>query len=425
MDDNKKIKFSIQTQDAPELPKFNSRCTGTYWTWGNDNKLPDTLYRYYEECGLHGSIIKSKYEYVKGRGLKTDGIAEELQKFIGSCNRHGDSLEDVLDKYILDILIYGAGALNIVWNKLGTKISEIYYLDIAQLRYNKEKTAMIYSDDWTKGLRAKTKEYPLFDLENKKGSQVYHYTTPKSKNLYSSPSYSGSIPDILAAINISKFHSAKSANPMQADLFIEFKGPEPEEEEKKEIENYFKRKFLGIDNAGNSIAFGYVKDSTEETRIEAMPDKDSEGKKYLALREEIRQSIITGHQLPSTSLLAIPSPGLSFDSMYEEAFGILQNVVIAPLQVEVMKPLNKLLSINFGSVNLELLPLPIIKSNLTKEQLIYDNMTTEEVRADLVKAGRIKSIEYAPGSLNKEREKQSGSIDQAIINTINKNKNAA
>lgn len=421
--DSNKINFSVHSMnDAPEIPKIGSRMAGTYWTWGNDNKLPAQLYDYYEESGLHGAIVKSKLAYVKGRGLKIDeSLPEELKTFVGSCNRHGDTLEDILARFALDVLIYGAGALNVVWSVASEKIAELYYIDVAQLRYNKEKDGMIYSDDWSRGARGKTTNYPLFDLNDKKGSQVYHFTLPESKFLYGSPSYSGSIPDIIASINISKFHAAKTVHPLQSDLFIEFKGAIPEEEEKVKIESGFKKKFSGVNNAGNSIAFGYATDSEHETRIEAIQTGDPEGKRYLALREEIKISIVSGHQLPSTSLVAIPSSGLVFDSAYAESLNIFQNVVIIPLQDEIMKPINKLLSINFGKVDMKLLPLPIIKSNLSNEQFIYENMTTEEVRKDMEKAGRIESAEYVQGSLIKEqRGENTGSIDQAIISTIKK-----
>uniref|UniRef100_UPI00262F7E78 hypothetical protein n=1 Tax=uncultured Dysgonomonas sp. TaxID=206096 RepID=UPI00262F7E78 len=280
---------------------------------------------------------------------------------------------------------------------------------------------------WTKGLRSNTVEYPLFDLDNRKGSQVYHYTSAQSKLLYSSPSYNGSILDIQAAINISKFHAAKTVHPMQSDLFIEFVGDEPEDEEKQEFEDGIKRKFTGLNNAGNSIMIGYVKSRDEATRIEAIPTSDPEGKRFLQLREEVKASIITGHQLPSTELLAIANTKtLAFDSGYDKAYEIFQAVFVRPLQEELMKPINRLLSINFPGTKLELLPLPVVKVNLTNEQFIYENMTTEEVRADLLKAGRIDKAEYEPGSLNKEQNgKEPGSIDQAIISTIKKTKEDA
>ena len=422
MDNKKEINLSVHHIPGVEKVDNKTVLRNGYWAWSPKNDYPDLLYSWFESSSIHGSIIRSKSNYVSGSGLYTESPDEGLQAFMKSCNRKGDTLQEVIEKCSLDYLIYGCFAVNPVWT-LGTgKIKELFYVDVATLRYDKEKTHLIQSPDWSKGLRNST-FFPVFNLEEKKGSQIFYYNG-KSKGLYGTPSYSGAIEDIQANISISRYHKNKVKTNNFADLYIEIYGDKPSEEERKLIEKKFSDKFTG-ENSGNSIMFGYPGEPANGTKIQAIDQADQEGKRYIALRDSIRDAIISAHQITSSSLLAIPSPGLSFDSQFREAYNIFMNVVINPLQEAILKPFIKLLEINFKAVSLKLKPLPVIENHFTDEKVISEYMTEEEVREDLYKSGRIRNKEYRIGTLNKDKEEKSGSIDKAITDVIKSNTNAA
>lgn len=399
-----KIKMSTHSINSIEKVDNKSFLKGDYWQWGIKNDYPVFLYELFEDSAIHGSIIRSKLNYLIGSGIH---VNDEIKSFTDNCNDYADSLQDILEKCIQDYLIYGCFALNIVWTLATDKIKSLYYVDVATLRWNKEKDGFYQNNDWSKGLR-KTTQYPVFNTEDRHGSQIYFFNG-KSKGLYGVPSYSGAIEDIKASTKISKFHANKISRNQFADLHIKIQDEGYTDEQKELFEDYYMRKFTGTGEGQQSIVFSYFDKDNDPVAIEEIPSADAEGKRYIALREAVRDSIITAHQITSSSLLAIPSPGLSFDSQYAEAYNIFMNVVINPLQAQVLKPFIKLLAINFSNPEITIKSLPVIEHYLTDENIIVQYMTEDEVREDLEKTGRIKNKSYT-GTLNKH-------IDNAIDNT--------
>lgn len=393
-------KIKMSTHSITGNGKVDNKCflKGECWQWGKQNNYPDFLYELFEDSAIHGSIIRSKLNYITGSGIQ---VNEEIKAFTDNCNAYGDNLQDIFEKCAQDYLIYGCFAVNVVWTLATDKIKSLYYVDVATLRWNKEKDGFYQNSDWSKGLR-KTTQYPLFNSDNKSGSQIYFFNG-KSKGLYGVPSYSGAIEDIKASTKISKFHANKISRNQFADLHIKIQDEGYTDEQKEQFEDYYMRKFTGTGEGQQSIVFSYFDKENEPVAIEEIPSADSEGKRYIALREAVRDSIITAHQITSSSLLAIPSPGLSFESQYAEAYNIFMNVVINPLQDEILKPFNKLLSFNFSNPQISIKPLPVIEHYLTDENIIVQYMTEEEVREDLEKTGRIKSKTYT-GTLNKNTD---------------------
>lgn len=390
-------KIKMSSHSIKDVEKVDNRCflKGDYWQWGRLNNYPDFLYELFEDSSIHGSIIRSKLNYIVGSGIQ---INEEIKPFADNCNDYGDSLQDILEKCIQDYLIYGCFAINVVWTLASSKIKSLYYVDVATLRWNKEKNGFYQNNDWSKGLR-KTTQYPVFNTEDRSGSQIYYFNG-KSKGLYGVPSYSGAIEDIKASTKISKFHANKISRNQFADLHIKIQDEGYTDDQKELFEDYYMRKFTGTGEGQQSIVFSYFDKDNEPVAIEEIPSADSEGKRYIALREAVRDSIITAHQITSSSLLAIPSPGLSFDSQYAEAYNIFMNVVINPVQAEILKPFNKLLSFNYSDPEIIIKPLPVIEHYLTDENIIVQYMTEDEVRTDLEKTGRVKTSSYT-GNLNK------------------------
>ncbi len=422
-DINNKVEFNVHKIKNEEPVDSRVLLKGSYWSWGGiRNDFPEQLYKWFEGSSIHGAIIRAKSNYVMGTGLYCESENPELQNFLKQCNRYGDTLQDVLEKAVLDYLIYGSLALNPVWTVGTGKIKELYWLGVDTLRYDKEQTHLIKSPDWSKGLRSST-PYPVFDLEDRKGSQVYYYNG-KSRGMYGVPSYIAAQEDIKASVKISRFHANKVGNSLYSDIYVQFPGNPASKEEKELVEKGFNKKFSG-ESSETSVIFAWDQADGKDTRITSLQQQDPEGKRYVTLRASVRDAIIAAHNLTSPSLIGIPSPGtLSFDSVLADAYQVFINSVIYPLQEEILKPFERLLSINFGEVKLKLKPLPVIQNNFTDEGLIASYMTEEEVREQLMRQGRVKSVSYT-GVLNKDKAADVAAgqpvTDSGAVSVVNEN----
>jgi len=426
--DNKKgnkkgVKIELSGIKSPVLPEPVMGFRGDIITWGDKNNYPDVLRHYYNYSSVHQSILNTKNNYVGGTGVYSDNSDARLQDFLKKCNEHGDSFQDILDKIIFDFLLYNGFAVQVQFTKATGKIFGLYYVPLAKLRFTKDKKKIVFCEDWT-GYRAVNKQYhDIFDPGDKTGTRIYYCTGKHSIGPYPQPSYSGALADIYASTEISRYHARKMATGMFADLYIEMVGAEPTEDEKKEIERKFTKKFSGTE-AEQSLIFGYAENKDLSLRIEALPNADPDGKRYIDLRKAVTESIITAHQITSPALLAIPNTGLSFGSEYQDVFNIFTNTYVNPTVKDILKPLNKLLEINFQNPGLKIAPLPSLNTQLTDENLITGNMTTEEVRRQLKKTGQIDKVEYEPGTLNKEQGQQPAGVETAISNLIKKQTDA-
>ncbi len=66
-------------------------------------------------------------------------------------------MDEIYNKCILDKLLYGGYALQIIWDRVGESIAEIYHMDFSKIRSNVDNTEFYFSNDW-EDPRAKTKD---------------------------------------------------------------------------------------------------------------------------------------------------------------------------------------------------------------------------------------------------------------------------
>ena len=110
--------------------------------YGDRNIYPNYLYQLYENV----SVLKSIVNGISGCFSNIDINLEQYKKQV---NDQGDTIEDVVKQAIIDYLIYGGFALNIVRNRMGG-IAGIYNLDYKCIRSDKKNTKFYYSADWAK-----------------------------------------------------------------------------------------------------------------------------------------------------------------------------------------------------------------------------------------------------------------------------------
>ena len=116
----------------------------------------------------------------EGAQAVKDGIYGEGLDLIGDeyINQKGETIDEIFEKITLDYTLFQGYALNVIWNKEGTQISEMYHLPFANVRSGKkneedEVEEYYYSSDWSNLRKYKEMPYRAFDVtDNKAGSEI-------------------------------------------------------------------------------------------------------------------------------------------------------------------------------------------------------------------------------------------------------------
>ena len=105
---------------AIDLPEFKE-VRGKEWvSMGLNNLFPQVLIDLYQSSSIHHTCLNAKTDATVGQGFKYFG--DEV------INTEGKTLNDLLEQVALDYMVFGTFALNIIWNREGTRIAEIYHL---------------------------------------------------------------------------------------------------------------------------------------------------------------------------------------------------------------------------------------------------------------------------------------------------------
>ena len=360
-------KYSIQNVkfEALNIPSMleNFRYKIPYVDYGADNLYPQYLTSLYNQCAIHKAIIDSKREQTCGEGIISPDRPEAV---IMPINGSGETIDDVFRKASLDFILFGGFALNIIWSRDHKSIAEIYHLDFSKVRAEKiiegDRIENYYvSQDWGNTRKYKPEIYPAFNQNNSEPSQIYYYFD-YSPNLsyYPIASYSGAIPGINIDIEIKKFHLNNLKNGLNPSLFISFNNGVPDDETQYAITRGLENQFGGSSEAGKAvISFNDSKDSAPEiTPIQNNGNDDY----YKAIYEDIIRSIMAGHRVSSGELFAVSSAGkLGNQNEIIEHSEYFRNMVIVPIQQEMLAVFDKLMSLKFESkINLKIKPLTIL-----------------------------------------------------------------
>lgn len=288
-------------------------------SWGNDNKWPDYVKSLYDDVPTLHSIIDSCVNYICG---------DEMTYSATNINdNHRETLEDIIKWIALDYMLYGCFALNIIKNRLGD-VTDIYYINVANIRSNKYNTEFYYADGW-KSYRTKYVTYKAYDDDPENANSIFFYKN-EHNSTYGSPLFSSCITACELERKIDRFHINAIDNGFTGNYLINFNNGQPTPQQQEEIEDNVYEKFTGPENAGRPIlCFNNNKDS--ETTIQRIETEDF-GEKYNTLAKRSQQSIFTAFHM-SPILCGIEQDNIGFNSQeYSEAFELFNKTQIRPIQ---------------------------------------------------------------------------------------------
>ena len=397
--------------DQVPLPIYKEVKGKDYIFYGEKNDYPNYLLRIYNNSAKHNAIVTGKVDYISGNGwaVKTDDEMEKAKVYgmIDKVNTKEESLNELTNKLVTDLTIFGGYYLQVIWTKATGEIAELYHVDYYKVRTNADNTEFYVSDNWIKNdnvnPRPDFETYPAFDPNNTTGSQILYFKEYRAGvNTYSLPDYRGAISYIELDISIGEYHLNTINNGMFSSKLINLNGGKVSQEEEDRIEKQFQNKFSGSKNAGKfMLAFNDSKEN--EPSIIDLSGTELD-KHFDLLNLTVQQEIFSGHKITSPMLFGIKTEGqLGGRSELREAYQLFQNTYINAKQRALEETINYLYKFNDVTAKLVLKPTEPISFEFS-EAIISANMTQDEIREKL-------------GLTAIEKKEIAGSQD--IINSLN------
>lgn len=328
--------------------------------WGDNNDYPVYLYTLFNEVATLRTLLNSVCDYVCG-----DNIISSNEVIISQ-----DDIADLVYDIALSYAIYGGFAIQVLRNKLGN-VCKLVVLDMRYVRSSKKGDYIYYSEDFGKHSfgRCKALCYPAYDSQNPVDSSVFFYKNEKF-NVYPQPVHVASVIACEMERKINEYHLNSLCNGFVGSVLVNMNNGKPEDEQQQEIVDAFEEKFTGTQNAGRVIVSF---NDSKENAAELLPlNTEDFGEKYKTLIARSQSQIYAAWRC-TPNLVGVPTETTGFNSQeYTEAFKLFQRTVIAPIQKQIVKTINKLFE---GQLEVTIDPFTIDFENNTKEDI--KNITEE------------------------------------------------
>jgi len=329
---------------AAEVVQYQELVKNKSWVfWGSDNYFPNHLLALYQNSPIHRSCTNAITYGAKGKKLLKNG---EPANFL-MANRT-ETIYDVYKKCVFDKILFGVFAINVVLDN-GGNVSELYHTDVSRLRSGKVNDFNVvetyfFSSEWKLTQKYLPIEIPSFDLSKQdKKSQIYfvkNYTP--SMNYYGVPDYFAATATIQLDVEVKNFHLNNIQNSLLPSMAISFNNGIPSDEEKDIIYRQLVDKYTSSNNAGKLFLF--FSDTPESAPTITPILNNGSDSFYTGLYQNIEETILTAHRITSPMILGIKTSGqLGGKDELLDAYNLFQNIVIQPIQQEVLQHFNKLL----------------------------------------------------------------------------------
>ena len=316
-----------------KLPAFKENKAKGFITYGEDNLYPDFLIELYNKSPKHNAIVSAKASYIAGVGTAIKGsdtaIIAKAQQKVDAINAY-ESLDELKVKIADDLELFNGFALEIIWSRDKSKISEIYHLPFQKVRKSLDGN-FVYCEDWT-DRKAEHIQYNAFNPITRESKQLYYCQLYRAgQGVYPLPDYVGGLKYIEIDTEISNWHLNSIKNGFSAQTLIQlFKGV-PTPEEARKTERGLKKSYTGTDNAGGLI-IQYNDPNEKESVISNLQPSDFD-KQFDILNKTVQQEIFVSHKVNSPMLFGVRVEGqLGGRSELIEAYEMFQSSYVEPRQ---------------------------------------------------------------------------------------------
>lgn len=344
-----KLNFTTVVNDTKEIPEpiINYKSDG-WLTWGTDNRYPNYLYNLYEHSSQFSSIAQTMKDYILG-----DEVVNHTN--LSTVNRKGENFNDLLEKLVMDYVIFGGFSFQVIRNKNGD-IAELNYIDFRTARTNEDEDKVYINNSWKCNVAKRgtqTKVYDRFVVGAKQPNSVYYYKGHNTREVYPVPMYVAALTSLEISTQIANFHLKNILNNFTPNAIINFNsGSNLPDDVMAEAEEKVYEKFSGTDNAGN-IMLSFNDDSEHATTVERLQD-DGYDKKYETLSASVKADIYSAFRINEVLVGLNKDTGFN-KTEFSEAFTLYQKTVIKPIQQDFIDSLEKV----FGGQCIEIKPFTV------------------------------------------------------------------
>ena len=331
-----KIGFSIienRTKVVPVL-KETKIAGRKYVGYGEDNKYPDYLFSLYQNSTILQSVINGIIDYAVGQGVSSIHLSDVV-------NADGETWEDILRNMILDEMVTGGWAINILRDHNGV-ISEIYWVNVAHVRLSEDGKTAFYSDN-INGWGAKPEELPVFDPKEQQKSSIFYYKG-NSRGLYPIPRWSGAIKAVETSCEISNYHLNSILNNFAPSAIISFNNGVPDKNTQEEMEKKINKKFVGSDNV-NRFILSFSESGDNATTIQTL-GSDAADQKFQTLKKSITEEIFIAFRATPALFGMNPENNGFSKTEFLESFQLFYKTMIEPIQKSLNKSFSKIFNVD-------------------------------------------------------------------------------
>jgi capsid portal protein len=382
---------TIERKDFAKTSYIETKAkSGDYINYGEDNLFPQTTVELFNNSSIHASCIKAVVDGIVGEGLTADEANEVYLKYANP----NESWNDIFKKIALDYKLHGNFALEIIYSKDRKKIASVYHIDYSHVRCTEKDhrgnvPGYYISSKWgQKGYKKMSEEDYLYlpsfnpSLGAEEPSQLYTMDsyTP-GQDYYPLPDYMGAYKVIKLDTEVDNFHISNITNGMVPSLAITTFN-DYTEDEKRAINEQMKESYGGTRNAGK-IVYMDVREKELAPTITPINTNGTDAY-YTTINDLVVQKILTAHRITSPMLLGIKTEGqLGGRTEMVEAYNLFQNMVIGPMQKDILSCIERIVKFNAPEIVLGVEQKKLLEDGSTEEEVITDAETTVEEQVDI------------------------------------------
>jgi hypothetical protein len=349
--------------------------------FGEDNDFYTFLINRYTNSTTNSAIINNVARLVYGKGLSALDASRKPNEYAQMMALFN---KDCIRKIVLDRKMLGQFAIQVHYNDRHDKILKAYHMPVNLLRAEKcnkegEIDGYYYSDDWTDTKNYAPKRFPAFGTSKEKVEILFSKPYAVGMKYYAYPDYQGALPYALLEEEIADYLINEVQNGFSGTRVINFSNGVPTEEQQGVISSKVNNQLSG--SRGNKTIISFNDNVESKTTIDDIPLNDAP-EHYTYLSEECLRKIMLGHNVTSPLLFGVASSN-GFSSNADELKNsaiLFDNMVIRPMQDEILEAFDSILAVNGISLKLyfrTLQPLEFVdlENAQTEEQVAEETGT--------------------------------------------------
>lgn len=347
--------------------------------FGEKNLFPQELIDINLKSSKNYSILKNIANMIKGNGFIE---TPENKTFLENPNAK-DTIDDVLEKIVIDFVISGYFCLNIIWSKDGKKISKIKYIPFQKVRVAKQELEdesddesidnYWISNDWSDIKKNPPEFINGYNPNNTKQRSQLLMVKRNTPGLeyYALPHYIGAINWVRLDHLVSDYHLQNAVNGYFPSMVMNIATGIPSDEKQRIIKKKLDEQFKGTKRAGSMIlTFSEGKEQAPEIIPLNLSDSD---KKFLEVEKLVLDNLLIAHNITNPQLVGIKTPGeLGGTQELVESFNLLNINLINSFQKVIESNFTELYFYHINGSNEKLV---ISELKYIEEKIIENNDT--------------------------------------------------